>query len=290
VPTFGEIWRKMIDDVDKLTLSPATIADYEDRAGRLILPQIGKKRVGDVTAADVDRIVARTTGARNRAYVATLIKKTVNFAKRARFLPADHRNPAADVAVKRSSKKGRAIDAEDVGKFGAALAAMESKGAVSPWLANLFRPSLICGLRPREVSPLVAVGRRQLAEAQDDCSREDGRARNLPDRCGGGRAPSDAEGSGLRIRVRRTGGMANRSSRSIRRLGPSRAARESSAFAHTIFATLRLRARSPAAPTYAPSRRFSATRTSRRRRVICTRATGAERTSPSAPPDSAARC
>ena len=35
-PTFGEVWRRMIDEVDKPRLSPATIDDYEDRAKRLI--------------------------------------------------------------------------------------------------------------------------------------------------------------------------------------------------------------------------------------------------------------
>ena len=66
----------MIDQVDKPKLSPATIADYEDRADRLILPRIGSKRIGDVTAADVDKAVSAATGNRNRAYIATLIKKT----------------------------------------------------------------------------------------------------------------------------------------------------------------------------------------------------------------------
>jgi integrase len=153
-PTFGEVWRRMIDDVDKPKLASATIEDYEDRARRLILPQLGKKLVGDVTAADVDKVVAAATGQRNRAYVVALVRKTINFAKRARILGDDHRNPAADVAVKRPPKMGRAIDAEDIKAFGAALAAMETEGAVSPWLANLFRLSLLCGLRPGEVRSL----------------------------------------------------------------------------------------------------------------------------------------
>jgi len=131
-PTFAEVWRTMIDEVDKPKLSPETIADYEDRAKRLILPRIGAKRIENVTAADVDKVVAAATGNRNRAYVATLIKKTFNHARRARLLPDDHRNPAADVAVKRSPKKGRALEIEDVARFGAALAAMEAEGKVSP--------------------------------------------------------------------------------------------------------------------------------------------------------------
>ncbi len=175
-PTFAEVWRSMIDEVDKPKLAPATIADYEDRAGRLILPRLGAKRVGDVTAADVDKAVAAATGQRNRAYVATLIKKTVNFAKRARVLPDSHRNPAADIAIKRSPKKGRALEIDDVAKFGAALTAMEHAGKVSPWLANLLRLSLVCGLRPGEVRTLewsrVNLPRRKMTVVGKTGARE----------------------------------------------------------------------------------------------------------------------
>lgn len=153
-PTFREVWRIMIDEVDKPKLSAATIVDYEDRADRLILPRIGNKLIGDVTAADVDKAVAATTGNRNRAYVATLIKKTINHAKRDRLLPDSHRNPAADVTIKRSPKKRRALEIDDIERFGGALAEIESEGKVSPWLANLLRLSLVCGLRPGEVRTL----------------------------------------------------------------------------------------------------------------------------------------
>ncbi len=175
-PTFREVWRTMIDEVDKPKLSAATIADYEDRAGRLILPRLGAKLIGDVTAADVDKAVAAASGARNRAYVATLIKKTVNHAKRARILSDSHRNPAADVSIKKPPKKGKALETDDIARFGAALAAMEGEGHVSPWLANLLRLSLVCGLRPGEVRTLewsrVNLPRRKMTVVGKTGARE----------------------------------------------------------------------------------------------------------------------
>jgi integrase len=153
-PTFEAVWRRMIDTVDKPKLSAATIDDYEDRAGRLILPRLGRKLVCDVTAADVDATVAAAKGQRNRAYVVALIKKTINFARRDRILGEEHRNPAAGITIKRARKGARALDSEEIEAFGAALAAMESEGGVSPWVANLFRLSLLCGLRPGEVRSL----------------------------------------------------------------------------------------------------------------------------------------
>jgi integrase len=155
MPTFGEVWAQMLEHVDRPRLSPATVADYEDRANRLILPRIGAKLISDVTPGDVDRLVAAATGERNRAYAATLIKKTINHAKRERILPETHRNPAADVAIKKMPKVARALEEDEIAAFGKALAEMEVEGSVSPWLANLFRLSLICGLRPGEVRSLT---------------------------------------------------------------------------------------------------------------------------------------
>lgn len=176
MPAFGEVWTKMLDEVDRPKLSPATIKDYEDRAARLILPKIGKTLIGDVTPADVDKIVAATTGERNRAYAVVLIKKTINHAIRARILPADHRNPAIDVKTKKTRKAGRALELEEIQAFGKALADMEAEGKVSPWLANLLRLSLVCGLRPGEVRTLrwnaVNIPRRKMVVTGKTGERE----------------------------------------------------------------------------------------------------------------------
>jgi integrase len=176
MPTFKQVWKELIDEVDRPKLAPATIADYEDRAGRLILPKIGGKLVGDVTPADVDKIVSATPGDRNKAYVVALIKKAINHAKRSRVLPDSHRNPAADIKTKKTKKAGRALETDELAKFGQALAASESDGKVSPWLANLLRLSLICGLRPGEVRTLkwahVNLPRRKMTVIGKTGSRE----------------------------------------------------------------------------------------------------------------------
>jgi hypothetical protein len=201
-PTFNEVWRSMIDEVDKPKLSPETIADYEDRARRLILPRIGSKGIGDVTAVDVDKAVAAATGNRNRAYVATLIKKTINHAKPARLLPDNHRNPAADVAVKRSAREGRALEIEDVARFGAALAAMEAEGKISA-LARQSAALGACLWPQARRSPHTPMVSRESAAAKDDSRGQDRRSRGRLDRCGGGDSRIDASRAKLRVRLRR---------------------------------------------------------------------------------------
>ena len=169
MPTFGEVWREMIDEVDRPRLSERTIADYEDRAARLILPRLGRKLIADVSPGDVDKVVAAATGARNRAYAATLITKAINYAIRNRILPANHHNPADGVRLKRPERnagKERALELADIAAFGKALAELEAEGRVSPWVANLLRLSLVCGLRPGEARTLrwdqVDVARRSM--------------------------------------------------------------------------------------------------------------------------------
>lgn len=155
-PTFRAVWREMIDEVDRARLSAVTIDDYEDRIGRHVMPRIGDTGISKVTPADVDRLLAKLTGARNRAYVAALIRKTVNFAKRARYLDANAPNPADGLVPSRTkSKAARALESDEVVAFGRALADMEAEGKVSPWLAGLLRLSLLCGLRPGEAASLT---------------------------------------------------------------------------------------------------------------------------------------
>lgn len=156
MPTFKEVWDEMLA-LDRLQRSPVTVKDYEDRGRRLILPILEKKLIGDVTPADAARVIATAPGERNKAYVATLLKKVFNFARdKKHYLPATHRNPAGCLNVRgRAEPRARALEAEDIAKFGKALSGMEAAGEVSPWLANLFRLSLICGLRPSEARTLT---------------------------------------------------------------------------------------------------------------------------------------
>ncbi len=84
--TFAEVWRAMIDGVDKPKLSPATIDDYEDRAKRLIQPRLRHGLIGESDdGRALNKIVSpRPRALENRAYVVVLIKKTINLAQAAR--------------------------------------------------------------------------------------------------------------------------------------------------------------------------------------------------------------
>jgi integrase len=152
--TFGEVWGRLQGEVDEKTLAPATIASYRERI-KPVLAALGKKNIAAIGVADLKAFVYGLNGDRNRSYAVALIKKTFNYAKELRLLPDSYRNPAADVPTKRGPKRNQALGPEVLQKFGAALAEMESEGKVSPWLANLFRLALVCGLRPGEARTII---------------------------------------------------------------------------------------------------------------------------------------
>ena len=186
VPTFASVWHEMIE-LDTLKLSPVTIEDYQDRAERHILPKLGGKLIADISHTDVRRVIGAVTGERGKAYAVVLIRKAMNFARdQMRVLPETHRNPTHGIATKKVKSRARALEPEDVARFGAALGEMEGEGSVSPWLANL--PASVAHLRPSSWRGSHAhVGSRQPAPAHVDRDRQDRRSRNPSDAfCGVG--------------------------------------------------------------------------------------------------------
>jgi integrase len=153
---FGEVRRRLQVEVDEKVLAPATIASYRERI-KPVLAALGKRDITAISVADVKSVVYGLNGDRNRSYAVALVKKVFNFGKELRLLLDSFRNPAIDVPTKRGPKRNQALDLDTLRKFGIALAEMEAEGKVSPWLANLFRLALLCGLRPGEARTIEWV-------------------------------------------------------------------------------------------------------------------------------------
>ena len=152
--TFRTVWEKLATEVDANKLAEATRISYAKRMVP-VLAKLGDRPVADITVAEVEAFVYSLNGDRNRSFAVSLIRKAINFAKKARILPDSHRNPASDVKTKKPAKRNKALDLATLTAFGKTLADMEAENAVSPWLANLFRLALLCGLRPGEVRTLT---------------------------------------------------------------------------------------------------------------------------------------
>ncbi|MFK8251950.1 tyrosine-type recombinase/integrase [Ancylobacter terrae] len=155
--TFKECWEALLDTA-RLSLSPATIASYEQRIG-YVLAALGTKAIAKITEDDVRKCIFARKGERDRTYAHTLIRMTINWAVKNRRLPASHHNPASvikkrEMLDKDKLKPSREIEQADLAKFGRKLAEQEAKGSVSPWLAALLRLSLLCALRPGEARTL----------------------------------------------------------------------------------------------------------------------------------------
>lgn len=155
--TFRACWEALLETA-RLSLSPATIASYEQRIGH-VLDTLGSKQIAKITEDDVRKCIFSRRGERDRTYTHTLIRMTINWAINNRRLPASHHNPASvikkrEMLDKDKLKPSREIDQADLAKFGRKLAEQEAKGKVSPWLAALLRLSLLSALRPGEARTL----------------------------------------------------------------------------------------------------------------------------------------
>ena len=132
---------------------------------------------------------------------------------------------------------------------------MEQAGEVSPWLANLFRLSLVCGLRPGEVRTLtwarVNLPRKKMTVVGKSGEREihltEAAVQVLE---------VDAAGTGLRVRLRRPALRSAHRRRSQNAREGASPGQASSVFGRMICATPLRRAHSPPVPTLGQFKRF----------------------------------
>jgi integrase len=156
-PKLSECWERMMK-TSALHLAPATVDSYQKR-GQVILDTLGEKRIDAITDDDARRVVFGVNGERNRTYVHTLLRMVINWAIKNRILEANHWNPTRSISKREMADKNkvpqvREISLDDLAAFGRTLAEWETAGKVSPWLAGLFRLSLLCALRPGEARTL----------------------------------------------------------------------------------------------------------------------------------------
>jgi len=151
--TLRKAWEQLIE-TGRMSLSPATVASYEQRIGHP-LKELGDKLGGKITEDDVRRCIFQKNSERERTYTHTLIRMTINWAIRNKHIPASHHNPASAIKKREMLDKNkltlvREISRRDLSAFGKKLAEWEAAGKASPWLAGLMRLSLLCALRPSE--------------------------------------------------------------------------------------------------------------------------------------------
>ncbi len=152
------------------TKKPSTIRADLGRITWHIKPLLGKKKVGDITRADVERLLrdvaagktaspqrsskggSKATGGEGVASQTVILLRAMFTFALARTLRSD--NPAAGVKTFRVRKLERFLSGEEMARLGKTLSAFEEKGA-NPYLIAAIRLLLLTGCRKSEILGLT---------------------------------------------------------------------------------------------------------------------------------------
>jgi hypothetical protein len=130
---------------------PRSLAEYRRLFDKLILPDLGRKRVKDVTRSDVARLhhaLRSTPYQANR--VLAVLSKLLNWAERHGYRP-DGSNPCRHIEKYREQHRERFLSAAELGRLSEALRSCENDNTVTPWVAAAIRLLIFTGARLSEI-------------------------------------------------------------------------------------------------------------------------------------------
>ena len=130
---------------------PTTAAETARLLEKIILPALGRRRVGDVTRSDVSRLHAslvKTPVTGNRALA--VLHALFAFGERIGARP-EGTNPARGIARYREESRRRYLSDAELARLGAALAEAERDGTESVEAVGAIRILLLTGCRKSEI-------------------------------------------------------------------------------------------------------------------------------------------
>lgn len=152
-PTFGKVADDFLAQAAAKS-APRTHADYVAIVDRMVRPTFEARPIGEITRADVEKWHEGMRSIPRRAnYALTIVVAIFGFAVR-RGIIGHHEHPALGIRKYVENKRDRYLTLEELARFGAALADLEGRGAVSPWAAAAIRLLVLTGARSGEVLAL----------------------------------------------------------------------------------------------------------------------------------------
>lgn len=130
---------------------PRSAAEYHRLFDNLILPELGGKRVKEITRSDVSRLhhaLRSTPYQANR--VLAVLSKLFNWAEQHDHRP-DASNPCRHVEKYREEPRERFLSPAELGRLGRALTKSEREGLITPWMAGAIRLLVFTGARLSEI-------------------------------------------------------------------------------------------------------------------------------------------
>ena len=125
-PTFGDLWQRFETDFapERIALgrmTESTLKDYRKQARRYLLPAFGKRKVADLSRADIEQLasgMAETPSQRNRTLA--LASRLFTIAEHWEWRP-QHSNPVRGVLRARETPRDRTLSPSELAALGRAL-------------------------------------------------------------------------------------------------------------------------------------------------------------------------
>ncbi|SDX00885.1 site-specific integrase [Litoreibacter albidus] len=150
-PSLTDLWERF-DAGEMKRLKSATIRDYHSLWRNILEPNLGKRRVADISRSDVDRMhsaMSATPYQANRSVA--VLSKMMTLAEIWEWRQQGT-NPCRYVRRHAEGKRERYMSQQELERLGAALSSLVDDGLIWPDMANLFRLLLFVGARRSEIS------------------------------------------------------------------------------------------------------------------------------------------
>lgn len=154
-PTLEAFSKRYLEDYAKPHKGAASLKADEANLRRAILPALGRMRLDGITRADVTRFhLGRKDTPTNANRCLSLLSHMLNTAEKW-GLRADGSNPCRHVDRFEETKRERFLSGDELARLGAALAAAEKGGKVTPFGLAAVRLLVFSGARASEVLGLT---------------------------------------------------------------------------------------------------------------------------------------
>jgi integrase len=150
-PCLMDLWRRF-EANDMTRLKASTIADYHSIWSNLLGPALAKRRVSDISRADVDRIHSAMKDIPYQANRAVAVLSKMMTLAEIWDWRQQGTNPCRYVRRYTEGKRERYLTHVEIQRFGAGLTSLVDDGLIWQDMANLFRLLLLIGARRGEIS------------------------------------------------------------------------------------------------------------------------------------------
>ena len=150
-PTVAQLADRYIEDHATPHKKPRSVEEDRRNLRLHILPALGRRRVGDVTRADVINLHRNMRGSpigANR--VIALFSKMMNLAEKWGLRP-DGSNPCRHVEKNKERGRERFLSADELARLGDVLASAEEEGSETPSAITAIRLLVLTGARKSEI-------------------------------------------------------------------------------------------------------------------------------------------